>query len=331
MLFPVSHGADDAIEPGGDALDAALNWFVTLSSGEVSAQERREFEQWLAQPGNQQHWGLIEQFQHALRGVPGPVAGQALRKTRQPVMSRRMALGVLGGIAAGALLYTQRDSLLEMNADQRTATGEQKTITLADGTQVMLDTHTALDIRFDGQQRRIILRRGAIMIETAHQPGWADQPFIVQTTQGEVRALGTRFTVREEDPSRSANRRVLVAVMEGAVEISPGARANSARLKAGQQTGFSASRIDAPAPLDLNAQAWAQGMLVARSRTLGDFLQELGRYRPGILNCDGEVAEMRVTGVFPLDDTDRILNALAQAFPLRIKRRTRYWVNVAAR
>ncbi|AFK62625.1 Fe2+-dicitrate sensor, membrane protein [Advenella kashmirensis WT001] len=64
---------------------------------------------------------------------------------------------------------------------------------------------------------------------------------------------------------------------------------------------------------------------------LVDFVAELGRYRPGILRCDSSVADIPVSGAFQLNNTDRILEALAQTLPVQIQFRTRYWVTVAAR
>jgi len=64
---------------------------------------------------------------------------------------------------------------------------------------------------------------------------------------------------------------------------------------------------------------------------LADFLVQLSRHRPGVVRCDPAVAELVVSGVYPLDDTDRVLAALAQALPVRADYATRYWVTVRAR
>ncbi|MNT40898.1 fec operon regulator FecR [compost metagenome] len=72
-------------------------------------------------------------------------------------------------------------------------------------------------------------------------------------------------------------------------------------------------------------------MLVAAHRRLGDFLDELGRYRRGQLNCAPEVAELLISGSYPLADSERILDLLEVALPVRVRRFTRYWVTVEAR
>jgi len=80
--------------------------------------------------------------------------------------------------------------------------------------------------------------------------------------------------------------------------------------------------------VDENADAWARGQLVADEQRLGDFLAELGRYRPGLLRVDPRIAGLRLSGVFPLADTDRILDTLPSVLPVRLQWRTRYWVTV---
>jgi transmembrane sensor len=318
--------------------DQALDWFVTLSSGEVSDRERSDFERWLQDPEHRRSWLSIETFQRTLQDMPAGLAGKALRNARRPaaassLISRRRLLGVAGAVALGALLFERRDDLFELTADVRTATGEQRTMTLADGSKMVLDSATAVDIRFDGVARRVVLRSGAVMVETAHRPEWVARPFIVDTGQGSVQALGTRFTVRalQQDGWFSSGR-AQVAVFEGEVDIRPRQAAAAAlRLKSGTQASFDADRVNIPEALGDNAEAWTQGMLVARNRPLGDFVEELRRYRSGVLRCDDAAAAIRITGVFPLDDTDRILDALAHAFPLDVRRHTRYWTSIAAK
>jgi transmembrane sensor len=85
------------------------------------------------------------------------------------------------------------------------------------------------------------------------------------------------------------------------------------------------------ASLDAGSGAWADGMLVAAHMRLADFLAELGRYRRGQLNCDPKVADLLISGTYPVDDSERVLDLLAVSLPVRIKRFTRYWVTVEAR
>lgn len=81
-------------------------------------------------------------------------------------------------------------------------------------------------------------------------------------------------------------------------------------------------------PLDPNVGAWVDGMLVASQMRLAGFLAELGRYRHGQLGCSEQVADLRISGSYPLDDSERILQMLEVALPVRVRRFTRYWVTV---
>lgn len=335
LALPAAH-----VDP---AMDQALDWFVTLASGEVSAQERQDFQRWLdAAEAHRQAWDTMRGFQSLLQGMPSAAAGHALREGGAASsarggrirVSRRQALAVVGALALGAMAYRRRDMVLELAADERSATGQQRQLQLPDGSRVVLDTASAVDIRFDGRVRRLVLRSGAVMVETAHSDGWRDQPFVVETRQGTVLALGTRFTVRQlpgagwwQGPGQ-----VEVAVLEGTVELAPAAaRQSGAILRTGQQARFDAEGAAAAQPLDANAQAWAQGMLIVRDQPLGDFIADLARYRSGVLQCDEQAAALRVSGVFPLEESERILDALERALPVKVTRHTRYWVSLSAK
>lgn len=176
------------------------------------------------------------------------------------------------------------------------------------------------------------LREGDIHIETAHAPGaaWAARPFIVETRHGRVRALGTRFTVRQrgDAPTR-------VAVFEGATEITPRAAggARALTLQAGQQSSFDVQAAQPPTAADPTQAAWTRGVLVAHDMPLADFIAELDRYRPGHLACDPAAAHLRVSGTYPLNDaadTDRALDMLLATQPVQLRYRTRWWVRVEA-
>ncbi|MCA1323602.1 FecR domain-containing protein [Herbaspirillum sp. alder98] len=316
------------------AREQALDWFVTLSSGEVSASERADFARWLAAcPSHCQAWDGLRGFREMLQGMPGSAAGAALRGgATRPRVGRRQVLGALAALACGAVLYSRRDDLLQLAADERTAVGQQRTLHLPDGSRLVLDTASAVDIRFDGEVRRLILRRGAIMVQTAHSAQWSGQPFVVDTAVGSLRALGTRFTVRQLPGNWWGNPgRVAVAVTAGAVRISPARDPDASLvLGAGRQASFDAAAVATPTSLDINAQAWADGLLIVRDRPLGEFISELARYRSGRLDCDATAARLRVTGVFPLDDSERILDALESALPIKVRRHTRYWVTLVA-
>jgi len=71
-----------------------------------------------------------------------------------------------------------------------------------------------------------------------------------------------------------------------------------------------------------------KGQLIADNQRLSEFLAEVARYRSGIIRVDPAVADLRISGVFQLKNTDQILSSLAGTLPVRISRMTGYWVTV---
>lgn len=329
-------GADDSGPASGtDAVHrAALEWQVTLWSGEVTAGERQAFEHWLAaDPAHARAWQRVQRVSRQLHAVPATIAGPALRATSPaPVRTGRRNLlrGLVLLAGGGALAHAVRETpqWQSATADYGTARGERQDVTLPDGTHLTLNTSTAVDLRFTGRERRVLLRRGEILIATAPDGAPVHRPFVVETREGDIRALGTRFTVRHVDDAAPAE--VLVQVFEGAVEITPREGGSPVRVAAGEQARFGRAGARAATAAEPMAAAWSRGLLVAEHQRLGDFLAELGRYRGGILRCDPAVADLPVSGVYPLQDTDAILQSLVQALPIRVRMTTRYWVTVTA-
>ncbi|UXC19900.1 FecR domain-containing protein [Comamonas squillarum] len=314
---------------------AAVRWLLDLEPGDSAAarRKRQQWQSWLdADPLHAQAWQRMAQIDGQLRGVPTAVA---VRTLASPALSRRHAvrLAVMLGAGAGGLLALGHSPLgeqawLSASADLSTATGEQQRTVLADGTRLLLNTATAVDLRYSSSERLIVLRAGEIQIESAADPspdpatGQA-RPLRVRSSQGWARAIGTRFSVRQYADD------TLVQVQEGQVELQlRNDTSQTLRLAAGEQGRIAASGLLRQGPAPAADLAWTQGMLVADDMRLGDFIAELARYRPGRLHCTPEAAALRISGSYPLLDTDRVLAALSRSLRLRITTRTRWWVTV---
>lgn len=321
--------------PDAVAREAAV-WLTVLMSGEVTGGDRRRWQQWRdADPDHERAWRHIEAVTGRLKVMQPKAAYEALSPYRGPdtrrSAGRRAVVGALllaGGGGALALLGSRTRTWQQLAADHQTATGEQRSVTLGDGTIITLNTASAIDVRFDGRERRVRLVAGEVLIVTAHAAaGQGDhgRPFIVETGEGRIRALGTRFTVRQH------HERTEVMVLDSAVEITPRASgAPQGVLRAGEAASFTDAGIEARRIPASQAGAWARGQIVADDMRLDDFIAELGRYRTGWLACAPEVAALRVSGVFPLHDTARILATLPSVLPVTVTRRTRFWVTVEA-
>ncbi|MGE0799326.1 MAG: FecR domain-containing protein [Lautropia sp.] len=316
--------------------DRAAEWLTLMMSGEASDQDRQRWQQWrAAHPDHERAWQHIDAVTRRFQAL-APSAGYRVLSpyAAGPKGSRRRkALNLLlwgGAVGLSGLLASRTQTWQRQVADHHTGTGEQRTVTLSDGTRVTLDTASAIDVRFDGERRLLRLVAGEVLVATAHALGGRPagpedpRPLIVQTAEGRIRALGTRFSVRQHDG------RTRVAVLESAVEIRPADGDAPRILKAGERTSFTRTAIGIPQTVAEQDSAWARGQIVASDMPLGDFLTELARYRRGILHCDPAVAGLRFSGVFPLHDTDRILTTLPGVLPVRVRQHTRWWVVVEA-
>ncbi len=312
-----------------DLHQQALGWLVTMWSGEVTAEDELALNDWRkASAAHEQAWLEVQQVHQRLRNVPAGTGGTVLRAASRQRGRRAVLRGLVLACGGGAALYTVRetDSWQAITAQYTTAIGERRDLLLDDGTRIAMNTATALDVHFDAGQRRIDLHRGEIMIVTGRDQGAQYRAFTVHTSHGSARALGTRFVVYKNGDHTD------VKVYEGAVEVRPRLNPDTARrVPAGSETRFTTGHAEVPHPTPPDSPAWLDGVLAAEQMPLRDFLAELGRYRKGVIHCDAAVADQVVSGIYPLADTDKVLDALAQALPVRVSFMTRYWVNVQAR
>ncbi|VWC98300.1 iron dicitrate transporter FecR [Burkholderia lata] len=307
----------------------AVEWWVDRQAGRTDEAFDAALARWRAEdPMHDAAWRHIETMQRRFGGLAAGLDPQAAhaallppRAGRRRAAVKTLAVLLFAGGAAWMAEPARRAAIWP--ADLRTAVGERRTVTLADRTVVVLDTDTALDVRFDDAARHLRLLRGTIMVTSGHDDRVPARPLVVATAQGELRPLGTRFAVRQRD---GATR---VEVFAGAVRVQPDDAAAGARvIAAGEGADFTRDAIGEPAPLDAYASAWTGGMLVASRMRLADLVAELDRYRRGSLRCDAAVADLRVSGTYPLDDPARVLDTLKATLPIDVHYLTRYWATV---
>lgn len=307
----------------------AVEWLVELQAADHDEATHEAFQRWLAaHPDHKLAWQHIETVNTRFNGLTSPL-GSAVAKavlTPRRSLKRRQIIKTLVVILfAGSTGWWVDEKIpwLAWTADERTHIGQRRNITLADGSRVVLNTDTAINIRFTANERRLQLVRGEILVTTNQDSASIARPFIVETAQSELRPLGTRFTIHQQTMS---NR---LSVFEGAVEIRLRQDINYRHIvQAGEQVDFSNQGIHEIHPADDTSTAWSNGMIIASSMRLANFLAELDRHRPGKLNCDPAVADLRVSGTYPLTDPEDILDALQTTLPVKIQYFTRYWVTV---
>lgn len=312
------------------ALDEAADWLMRLNAGDVTEHDRAEWALWRSSSAErEQAWQRAESLLGKLGGLPPAIAMSALDRPDSP--SRRAAIGKLAALCAMAPLawatwqVSQRQG---WSADYSSAVGERRELRLADGSQLTLNTDSAIDVLFDGTQRLIRLRRGEILVQTAPDAVVPSRPLRVSTAEGVMEALGTRFTVRENAGQ------TYLAVLEGAVRVAPGAADSQALqvVHAGEKTTFNSAGTGGISPVDRSTEAWTHGMLMADNMRLGDFVEELARYRHGFVRCAPDIADLRISGAFPISDAERALNMLQLTYPITAAvRMNGYWIALSAR
>nr|WP_276583695.1 FecR family protein [Pseudomonas sp. RIT-PI-AD] len=321
--------------PPDDArIRQAIAWSVRLRFAAGDPQLLSACSAWrAADPGHEQAWQRIQalhgELDGSFRALPSSVATfDTLEQTAQR-LGRRKALKLLSlGLTGVGAAWLARDLTPwpRWTADYATRTGERRTLDLSDGTRLLLNTDSAVDVRFDARQRLLRLRRGEIHLSSGADPAGDHRPLRVQTEHRLFEALGTRFLVRQD---RDATR---LSVEQGAVAILPtGADPVRHIAEAGQHYRVDPSRVSPLDRLPMEAGAWTEGLIVTRDMRLADFLAEVARYRDGHLGCADAVADLRLSGVYRLDDTDALLALLPRSLPVRVRAHTRWWVTVEAR
>ncbi|MBP0597145.1 FecR domain-containing protein [Herbaspirillum sp. LeCh32-8] len=310
----------------------AADWLVRLGHG--SAAERRQAEQafgeWkAADPRHASAAAGMERFLAQFAQIRKPTDGDgraahlALESARQTTRAKRsrvrrtvaaLCLALAVGVPGYSLLHAYPPTLLM--ADLRTADGAWQTHTLEDGTRITLQGGSAVNLRYDAKRRAVQLLRGEILVEVAKD---AARPFLVETAQGSIRALGTRFVVQEADAVTT------LSMLESKVRVRAAADADADGIvvAAGQRVRITTAGVGAVEPVDGRSidDAWRYRQLVVSDRPLAEVLDQLARNRPGTIRYDrAQIAGIRVSAVLPLDDTDRALQLLKNNFPaLRIR------------
>lgn len=319
-------------EPHQQVVKQAIHWLLRLRNNASNTRLRQQCDVWRAE--HHEHevaWQRVQSLQAELssnlRAVPGAhVAFNTLENSVQG-LGRRQALKLLSGaVLMGSAAWLGRDvtGWQQWTADFATATGERRGFQLPDGTRLELNTASAVDLDYTAHQRLIKLARGEIIVTCggADEGSSFDRPLRVQSGQGVYEGVAARFILRQEAGCTR------LSVTSGMVVIHSPISADGAptQVHAGQSYLIDHQQARPASPLNMDAGAWVDGLIVTRNMRLGDFLQEVGRYRHGYLTCAADIANLRLSGVFRLESTDKLLAILAQTLPVQLRYRTRWWV-----
>ena len=325
----------------------AFAWVVKLDSGEVSSEDHAAFREWRER--SQRHrdalmqacdfWGGLDQLSHldVLSEDRPSAAGEAVapsvvsrrRKAFRPrLFAATAAIVLLVGVAA-ILRYEGLDST-EQPQFYSTEVGAQETILLPDGSEVILNTDSRMEVRFSRARRDVRLLQGEAHFEVVSDP---DRPFAVLAGNSAVRAVGTAFTVRMFEQN------VQVIVTEGSVELhaleaaaadEDVARIDSnnsdfrrlANVSAGQNAVFGAEieQIQTVNEDTIRRQlAWHQGMLTFAGDPLSKVVDDVSRYTEiSITIDDPALLNLPVGGLFRIGDVEALFDAVQQSLGVRV-------------
>lgn len=326
----MNHTASPA-QPSRQVVRQAIQWSLRLQEHPADVSLYQQCERWRAQNAEHEHaWQRVltlsgelnTQFQ-AL-----PVSGVALEALEQSTqrLGRRRALKLLSGVAVlGSAGWLARDlaPVQQWRADYATGVGQRGSFRLADGMQLQLNTDSAVDQDLSGKQPLIRLVRGEILV-SLDTPSRADaqRPLHVSSRHGLFETLGGRFVVRQDHD------RTRISVSAGRVLIRlPGA--SPVEVRAGQDYSVSATQATLVQQPEMDAMAWVDGLIVTRGMRLRAFLAEVARYRRGYLACTDDIADWQLSGVFRLEDTDKLLAVLPQTLAVQVSYRTPWWVTLS--
>lgn len=305
--------SDRASEPAPPAIrNQAVWWLTRLNSGECTPEDRRRLQAWLDQ--DERHRSEFERARALWDGIgifpAEAIPHMAAARKRVAWPNRLSVAASLAGLCivlAALWLSVPGDPAAVV---YQTAKGERLSVALADGSAIELNTETRLSVAYTPGSRTIRLDRGEALFTVAPGDG---RPFDVIAGEGEIRDLGTRFSVHRDGHA------VAVVVVEGAVTIKTRHAAFRRPLTAGEAMRYGAAgalsgveRVDADA-----ATAWSRGRLVFDDVTLVEVARQIARYHDvRIVIDDPFVRQLRVSGTFRSDDIDGLMDTLQTLLPI---------------
>jgi ferric-dicitrate binding protein FerR (iron transport regulator) len=274
----------------------AQDWLILLTSGRATVADARALRQWCAQSPEHAHAFeqsklLWQQLQPAVEGLQAPRH-----------LGRRAFLG--GAIAASAAFLLIRGTVpggfSGLGADYITEVGEQRRVDLADGVSLELNTQTRINRR-DSADFELV--SGEVEVLTR-----AQATLKVQAGAGWLSASQARFNLRNTDQS------VCVTCLDGALLVD--VQGLSIHLESGQQLTYDARQVGTPQAVDTSAViAWRQQILVFNDATLSTVIDEINRYRPGmLLLLNSELGKRKVQARFSLDQLAGVALLIRDAY-----------------
>jgi len=312
--------ADDKtiVRSAGETEEQAAEWLWQQSS-QWREENQAAFDDWLAQSAHHRAaywrlkaaWGRAERLA-ALR--PATLHPHARKEGRFKPLLRFAAVGCAAAVAIAVVIYAWPPS----EETYATAVGGQAKITLADGSQVQLNTDTAIGVSMSAGRRTVTLKRGEAIFDVVHD---ASRPFSVLAEGHRITDLGTQFAVRTGDG------RLEVRLMQGRARLEAtgaGVQHHATDLVPGEIAVATASSLTvsnvSPARI-ADALAWQRGKLVFSHVTLAQAAEEFNRYSRTKLVVGSEIASLKISGTFDAGSIDAFTSMAQYALGLRTEKK----------
>jgi transmembrane sensor len=313
-----------------DALiQQACDWLSKLYSGHFDKKKRAQLNAWRKQsPAHEKAWQKTHATWQHFNLLKNPIdlpSAQALPREflqeKKPARIPRPLTFAACALTLVLLFTVLIYPPIRWQADYVTSTGEIKQIHLADGSNVTLNTHSAIAVHYSAQLRKIELLEGEAFFEVAKD---AVHPFIVEQQNIQVRAVGTAFTVYAQ------NDETQVDLLEGHVEVSAGQSTPKKYLHAGQRAVISANplKVDDAQILPENMALWREGYLQLDNLSLQEAVAQLNRYFSGkVMLINPAFANKKVSGIFRIDSLNHAITSFSTALPsLHVVKLTPYFI-----
>lgn len=298
-------------------LKEAAEWIVLIQASALTDAQQIEFEAWKNQSeAHQTAWlkaeYLLSSFDHF------PENGQEIiKKGNQAARFQWTKQLVVACITClGSIIAWNSEYKYLWLSDYSTAIGQQKNVILKDGTQLQLNTDTALDVRYTSHQRTLRLHYGEIQIHTAKETH-SDRPFFVETVNAHLQALGTVFNVQY---LKNKQQQTCLGVIESAVKVTLNQSKKMTVVQVGEQLCFDDTDFKALGQLDPNVLVWTNQMIMAFEMPLVQLFQEIGRYQHQYVYIDPQLKALKISGSYPVNNLTQLQSALELSYPIRMQR-----------
>jgi len=313
--------------------EEAAEWTWLMDSETVTAAERQSFDAWLKKDRRHRRsyeelarvWRTLDGLAEATREDEIATLTHAAVTEPRPSRVRWWCAAAMVAVVVGCVTWLERGRDVQTLA---TAVGQQRTVTLADGSIIALNTNTMVETELSRRTRQVYLRKGEAHFQVAHD---RSRPFYVHAGDAVVRAVGTQFDVR-----LLPGQHVDIKVDEGRVEVQAADAASDVAVSPKRQgavvRALRAGEALSTAGADYsvrpigegqmsNDMAWRAGEIIFDGQTLGDAVAEIERYTDArIVIADAQTAMLRVGGRFRTDNVPAFFDALQSALPVSIRR-----------